>query len=552
MGEAHQGELRFRRHDGEYRLHAYRAEPIRDEHGTLQWFGACVDVEERKRAEVAMREQTEDFRTLLDMLPVGVWIAHDPECRRITGNRAGRELLRMAPDANLSKSASAEEQPKHFRILKGGREVPAADLPMQRAAHGEIVRAEEAVHEFDDGSRVHAIVSARPLFDPSGRPRGAIATVVDVTELKRAESAERRKTEFLAELGHELRNPLAPLMSALELLQRADCDPEHAGALLETMHRQLGYLASLVDDLLDLARVDRGEIHLDRVRLDLREAVDAAVELARPLIDERRHELMVEHAAVPLPVDGDRRRLTQLIANLLNNAAKYTDRGGTLRVSTELGAGQIVLRVRDTGFGIPSGQLETIFEMFSRVPEHRERIGGSGLGIGLALARRILDLHDGSIEARSEGLECGSEFVARLPLAEPAAESETAAAPAEPSEPSPRRVLVVDDNVDAAETLRMWLELEGHKALVVHDGPTALEAVPHFSPEVVLLDIGLPLMDGYDVARRIRALPGQHMLLVALTGWGQAEDRRRSSEAGFDLHLTKPVKGPKLQALLGR
>jgi PAS domain S-box-containing protein len=376
----------------------------------------------------------------------------------------------------------------------------------------------------------------------------------DIDERKRSEQAlreaDRRKDEFLAVLGHELRNPLAPLRTGLELLGLPGAKPELIEGVQAMMERQLSHLVHLVDDLLDLSRISRGDIHLQRTALDLQGVVDAAVELARPLIQERRHELTVQRAEGHLPVQGDMQRLTQVLGNLLSNAAKYTEPGGEIRLCADVSGGDAVVRVKDTGLGIPADQLEEIFEMFTQVPEHRAHMGGGGLGIGLALSRQLIELHGGSIEANSEGLGRGSEFVVRLPLA-PAAQRPVPPVQGSGDGPVRRRVLVVDDNVDAAASLRMVLSLRGHDVRAVHDGEAALLAVGELAPDVVLLDIGLPRMNGYEIAKRIRAMPnGGRIRLLALTGWGQEEDKRRALEAGFDEHLTKPVDSARLAALI--
>jgi PAS domain S-box-containing protein len=377
----------------------------------------------------------------------------------------------------------------------------------------------------------------------------------DITERKRTEEAlreaDRRKDEFLAVLGHELRNPLAPLRSGVELLERAKDKPELIEGVRVMMQRQLGHLVHLVDDLLDLSRITRGQVQLQQTLVDLRTIVAAAAELTRPLIVERAHELTVHTPEEPIHALGDFERLTQIVGNLLSNAAKYTPPGGSIEVRARRGDGQASVTVRDTGFGIPPERLESVFEMFTQVPEHRAHIGGGGLGIGLALSRRLAALHGGTLEAASEGLGKGSEFSLRLPLAEAPAVHPPTPASAARGAPQARRVLVVDDNADAADMLRLVLDLQGHTTEVAYDPLSALRTVEQFGPDCVLLDIGLPGIDGYETARRIRALPGgERLQLIAVTGWGQHEDKERARAAGFDAHLTKPVDSAAVEALL--
>jgi len=372
-------------------------------------------------------------------------------------------------------------------------------------------------------------------------------------ERKQAEAALRqeaaRKDEFLAVLAHELRNPLAPLRMGLEVLG-SRASPEAHANMRAMMERQVDHLVHLVDELLDVSRISRGQIDLQRARIDLDGVVDAAAELSQPLIDARGHELTVRRTGAPLWIDGDHQRLTQVTANLLSNAAKYMNSGGTIHLSTGVEAGQAVLRVSDSGYGIPPERLSEVFDMFVQVPEHRELTGGGGLGIGLALSRQLIALHGGSIVATSQGLGHGSVFVLRLPLALPAPQMADAV-PDAGTDAVPRRVLVVDDNADVAQGLRLFLELKGADVQVAADGPAALRAIEARAPEVVLLDIGLPGMSGYEVARRIRALPGgRQMRLYAVTGWGQEDDKRLAKEAGFDEHLTKPINTAVLLKLL--
>ncbi len=357
------------------------------------------------------------------------------------------------------------------------------------------------------------------------------------------QEADRRKNEFLAMLAHELRNPLAPIRNAVEVLRMRGA----AAAQLEwargVIQRQVQHMVRLVDDLLDVSRITRGKIHLKKELVDLTSIIARAVETSRPLIQERGHELLITPDGGPLWIEGDSVRLAQVLSNLLNNAAKYTEPGGRIWLMAQQDKDQAVLRIRDTGVGIPSDMLDRVFDLFVQVNHSVDRSVG-GLGIGLTLVRQLVQMHKGSVEAHSDGPGMGSEFVLRLPLA---ASPTPAADAAEPTvrlaQRSPsRRILIVDDNKDAAEGLRMLLNLAGHKPQVANDGPAALAAAQSYRPEVVLLDIGLPGMDGYEVARRFRALAsGAEMVLVATTGYGQAEDRKRAEAAGFDGYLVKPV-----------
>ena len=374
----------------------------------------------------------------------------------------------------------------------------------------------------------------------------------DITARKAAESelreADRRKDEFIATLSHELRNPLAPLRNALNVLRLSGGEGA-AAPLVEIMERQVSHLVRLVGDLLEMSRISRGAFELQRERLAVATIIANAVETSEPLIQAAHHRLTVSLPGEPMWVDGDAVRLAQILANLLDNAAKYTGAGGEITLSAGRAGGYAEISVRDNGEGISPEALPRVFEMFSR-GDRTDGPGQGGLGIGLALARQLAQMHGGTLEARSEGSGTGAEFVLRLPLAEgPAARSAAGQAGA-PRLP-PRRVLVVDDNRDAAESLGALLELLGAEVRLAHAGPDALEVAHAYDPSVVLLDIGMPGMDGYEVARRLRAQQnGKRVSIVALTGWGQDDDRRRTSEAGFDHHLVKPAEIAQLQSLL--
>jgi two-component system CheB/CheR fusion protein len=364
---------------------------------------------------------------------------------------------------------------------------------------------------------------------------------------------DRRKDEFLATLAHELRNPLAPIMNAVQTMQLCAGHSATVEQALAVADHQVHHLARLVDDLLEISRITRGKIQLHKVPVNLAFLVQRAVEGVRPLLDARGHDFAVGLPLEPVLLDADPTRLEQVITNLLTNAAKYTERGGQISVIVEYNHGAAVVRVRDSGVGIEPEMMPHIFDMFMQAEQTRDRSQG-GLGIGLTLTRRLVELHGGTIEARSEGKGCGSEFIVSLPgVVAPSRWSVSATASTWGDVAAPMRVLVVDDNVEAASSLAGLLRLWYHEVQVVHDGPGALVAALALRPEVVLCDIGMPGMNGYEIARRLRQLPElQQALLVALTGYGQPDDRDRSLQAGFHLHLVKPIDADVLHAILGQ
>jgi signal transduction histidine kinase len=368
---------------------------------------------------------------------------------------------------------------------------------------------------------------------------------------ERLRDADRRKDEFLATLAHELRNPLAPIRNAVEILRLTEADPAAATSARQLLERQLKQLVRLIDDLLDVSRITQGRLELRKETLDLALALRVAVETSRPLIESRRHTLHVSAPPEVFFIDADAARIAQVFANLLNNSAKYSPPGSSISARITREGDSASIAIADNGVGISRAMLGRVFEMFERAGEP----GGTqeGLGIGLTLVRRLVELHGGTVTAQSEGLNCGSTFIVKLPLAQvssPAPESH-AAPLASPAGAARRRILVVDDNRDSAMSLSLLLELDGHEVRRAYDGLEALEIADDFRPEITLLDIGMPRLDGYGAARELRQRDwAKRSLLIALTGWGQQDDKRMAREAGFDHHIVKPVDPEALRRLL--
>ena len=504
-------------------------------------------------AEAAPDELRRRLRALADLVaraPVPIAIAHDPDCRFITANDALARLLHLPTDVNISLTPPEDERPL-YRIQRHGRDLPDHELPMQYAvAHRTHVTNDIEIIR-PDGSVAYVQNDVEPLYDRDGSVCGCVSVCVDMTARKDAEDvlreADRRKDEFLATLSHELRNPLAPIRNALELLRRAGTDAALRERALAITERQVQQLVRLTDDLLDVSRITRNKIELRCDRLDLRNAISSALETVAPLSHAAQHVVTLELPPEPLWVFADLTRLAQAFANILNNAVKFTERGGHSTVTAVVDGREARVTLSDTGIGIDAASLPTIFDMFVQIDQGLGR-ARSGLGIGLALARRLVELHDGSIEARSEGPGSGTTFIVRLPLAAPADEHRPVIAV--PPAIGRCRVLVADDIPDAAEMMRLMIECMGHEVRVAGDGVQAVEIAREFEPQIALLDIGMPRMDGYEAARQIRAALGNRVFLVAVTGWGQEEDQRRAHAAGFDRHVTKPAEPAVLEALI--
>jgi PAS domain S-box-containing protein len=495
------------------------------------------------RAKPSVHDSEELFRLLVEtVLDYGIFML-DPEGRVATWNAGAERIKGWRADEIIGQ---------HFSIFYP-REAVESGWPQHELS----VAARDGRFEDEgwrirkDGSRFWANVVITAVFD-EGVLRGFSKVTRDLTQRRRIEeleASEQRINEFLAMLGHELRNPLAPIRNAVAIIHQGRQDEATTERAAGVIERQVGHLARLVDDLLDVSRITSGKIELRKETSDFHAAVIAAVEGARPSIDRKKQQLDVHHDGRPMPILGDPTRLTQIALNLVNNASKYTPHGGHIRVILERLNGSASLRVADDGIGIAPELLPRVFDLFVQGERSIDRSEG-GLGLGLTLVRRLVTLHGGTVTASSQGPGHGSEFEVRLPI------QKLGPRPApEPADPAAaggkRRVLVVDDNEDSTETMATLIGLWGHEVRTAGDGATALRVAAEFRPHAVLLDIGLPHVSGYDVARQIREIPGlRDVRLIAMTGYGQEEDRKRSHDAGFTDHLTKPVPPDLLKELL--
>jgi PAS domain S-box-containing protein len=650
--------------------------------------GVLLDVTERKQAEQEilrlnrdLQRRVTEFQSLLEVAPVGIAVADDPECKHIWTNPAMSRLLGLPPQINVSLSATAAERPG-YKVYDSGRELSPDELPLQVAlATRQTVSGVKHDLLLPDGTWVSLLQYAIPLYDEQGSIRGGLYVGVDVTEQERTQKAlreaeqrwrtmaealpnlvwtdlpdgqcdwlssqwrkytgipesellglrwlervlhpddrertlacwqaacadqgdydleyrirrydgeyrwfrtrgvplrdeqgkiiywfgtctdieenkrleaalreaDRRKDEFLATLAHELRNPLAPIRNGLQVMRLSGGDGVTVDQTRTMMERQLAQMVRLVDDLMDVSRISRGKIELQKERVELAAVVHSAVETSRPLIEQMGHELTVTLPKPPVVVHADLTRLAQVFLNLLNNAAKYTERGGRIWLTAERQGSDVVVSVKDNGIGIAAHQLPLLFEMFAQLNHSLERAQG-GLGIGLTLVKRLVELHDGRIEARSDGPGKGSEFLVRLPVVVEASKPHKSNKEERAAIKSSLRILVVDDNRDGADSLSMMLKMMGNDTRTAYDGEEAVAVAVEFQPDVILLDIGLPKLTGYEACRQIRNQPGgKELVIIAQTGWGQEEDRQRTHEAGFDHHMVKPVDPQALMNLL--
>jgi PAS domain S-box-containing protein len=493
---------------------------------------------ERRWADEALRESQQRLQATYECAPVGI-AETSVEGKFVKVNEELCRTLGYNQDELLQRSIEDVTHPE--------------DSPLDIDLHRQLIAGEIPFYQIEkrfvrkDGSIVWTEMRRSAVRDAERAPLYTIGAVRDITERKQAQDAlrdaDRRKDEFLAMLAHELRNPLAPIRNAITLLERTGPPDQALKRATAVIQRQSEHLTRLVDDLLDVSRITQGKIKLQKERIDLITIIARAVEVSRPMMDQRKQQLTVSLSDETVMFEGDLTRLSQVVSNLLNNASKYSEDGGQIWISAKLKATEMVLRIRDTGIGIPPDFLPHVFELFTQADRSLDRSHG-GLGIGLTLVRALVQMHGGTVEAHSDGLGHGSEFVVRLPVLTPTPQPAQAGAAhyGVAGRASGQRILIVDDNVDAAESMSLLLQLNGHEVMFAQDGSAALALSSTFHPKVILLDIGLPGLDGYSVAQKLRKQPEtRDVMLIALTGYGQPEDRERSKAAGFDYHLVKPV-----------
>ena len=522
--------------DGEYHWFLANAMPVKDEDGNVvRWFGTCTDITDQRVAQEKMRESEERFRLLADNIGQLAWIA-EPNGDIHWYNKRWFDYSGTTPEEMDGWGWTKIQHPDH----------------VERVTHKFKRHIDEGVDWEDifpikgaDDEYRWFLSRAFPVRDATGRIVRWFGTNTDISDRKAMEdelaAIAINKDNFLATLAHELRGPLAPLKNGLQLLEMAADDPSAQENTRNMMVRQLDHMVRLVDDLMDLSRINTGKIKLSLDEVDICDVVATAMETSRPLIDRNGHTLKVELAEEKLVVNGDRDRLVQVVANLLTNAAKYTPPGGMVDVVVKRKGEEVSIVVKDNGIGIAAEKISSVFDMFTQVDPHQKTESGGGLGIGLNIVQRIMEMHNGAVEARSEGLGKGSEFSLRIPrllgkVVQPAPTKPTT------EQGGTRRVMVVDDNEDAALSMSMILKKRGHVIAVAHDGEMAVAKGAEFKPEIVIMDIGMPKMNGYEACAAMRKTDwGQRCMIVALSGWGQEEDRQKSKEAGFDRHVVKPI-----------
>ena len=529
---------------------------MKDESGAItQWFGTCTDIEELKQAQAERNNFVRLANNALDFISMS-----DQAGKLFYINPAGKSKIGLSEDREQAAIAIIDL----FFVEDRDRMINKF-LPLVWATG--TGTTDVRFQPLTAADPIWMRYSATVIKNDQGQPAGLAVISQDMSERRQLEDdlrqmasdlseASHRKDEFLATLAHELRNPLAPIRNGLQVMRLAPDDAKKIEQVRAMMDRQIAQMVRLVDDLLDVSRVSRGTFELAKEKVELAAIIDQAVETSRPVVEAAGHELRVAQPSQPIYLYADAVRLIQVFSNLINNASKYSEPRGLITVGverSETAVGQpeeVVVSIRDTGIGIAADMLPKIFDMFTQVEGALARSQG-GLGIGLTLVKRLVERHGGSIEALSLGLGQGSEFRVRLPTVETIEAAPVPATNGAEVGKGDRRILIVDDNEDSAFTLEMLFEMTGDRTQTAHDGLAAVAAAEAFRPHIVLLDIGLPKLNGYEVARQIRQQPwGQEMVLIALTGWGQPEDRRKSSEAGFDAHMVKPIDHDALLKLL--
>ena len=553
-GAPYDATFRVRKPDGAWRWVLARGQLDRAAGARGMMRGVVIDASLRKQAEEQLQASEERYRTLFEAIDQGVCVIEMlyDALKRPCDYR----FLEVNP-AFVRATGLEHAVGRTMRSMVPGHEAHWFEV------YGKVAATGEPVHFVDEAAQLgrwYDVYAAR--VGPVGS-RKVVVLFTDITQRRRTEvelrrladdlaEQDRRKTEFLATLAHELRNPLAPIRSGLQLMRRARSDPAATSRVQDIMDRQLDHLVHLVDDLLDVARITRGQVELKPALVPLADVLNAAVETSLPLVEAARHRLDVRLPHEPLTLFADATRITQVVSNLLNNAAKYTPRGGHIVLAAERDGDQALIAVSDNGIGIPPEAIHEVFRMFTQVAHAARHVPG-GLGIGLSLVKSLVELHGGTIQAASAGPGTGSVFTVRLPLARHGAGPDgTPQAPeADQGHITSLRLLVVDDNRDAADTLAALLSTMGHDVVVAHDGHQALRMLDGLRPDAVFLDIGMPGLSGYEVAEAVRLEPRHDgIMLVALTGWGGADDRARTAKAGFDAHLTKPATVGAIEAVL--
>jgi len=518
-----------------------------DKHGVLLGaFGTTEDITDIKSTQEALQYERAFLRQIIDAVPSMIFVK-DREGRFMLSNEALAQCYGTSPDS-LTGLTDENFNPNADEVTHFYQN----DLDVIRTGKSKLIPEEKVTHA--DGS-VHWYSTVKiPLYDTDNSCSKLLGVATDITERKHAEETlrlmDRRKDEFLAMLAHELRNPLAPIRNAVRLLKMQEATDPKLTLSCNIIDRQVTHMTRLLDDLLDMARIMQGKIRLKIEHFELTDIVNNAIETSRPLLESRKQELIISQTMTPQWLEGDHVRLAQVLSNLLNNAAKYTGEGGKIMLSVMREGSDAVIEIKDTGIGISPDILPQIFDLFTQA-DHTLAHSQGGLGIGLTLVRQLVEIHGGTVTAASEGIGQGSTFTVRLP-ALPMDSSAAESARTESVLPTSKfRILVVDDYADAAESLMMLLQAKGHEVEIADCGIKAIEQAQVFHPQVVLLDIGLPDLDGYEVAKRLRALPEtRDATLIALTGYGQSEDHNRSQSAGFNHHLLKPLNFDELSALL--